>query len=139
MQKLAPSLWPTPLFKVVAFLTLNGNSLSAATDDTLVLVRWALRALRRMYRPGYAYAKAGTMLSELRPKGSAQASLFPSAGDPWKSERLMAAMDAANRKWGRGTLKVASAGTENHWSMRRDRKSPGYTTDWDGLPAVRAK
>jgi DNA polymerase V len=79
------------------------------------------------------------MLSELRPKGSVQASLFPSAGDPWKSERLMAAMDAANRKWGRGTLKVASAGTENHWSMRRDRKSPGYTTDWDGLPAVKAK
>lgn len=112
--------------------------LPQATDDTLVLVRWALRALRRMYRPGYAYAKAGAMLSELRPKGSVQASLFPSAGDPWKSERLMAAMDAANRKWGRGTLKLASAGTENHWAMRRDRMSPGYTTDWEGLPSVRA-
>lgn len=78
------------------------------------------------------------MLSEMRPKGSVQASLFPSAGDPLKSERLMVSMDAANRKWGRGTLKLASAATENHWAMRSDRESPGYTTDWDGLPAVRA-
>ena len=41
-----------------------------------VLVNWALKVLRRIYRAGYAYQKAGVMLSELRPKAMAQASLL---------------------------------------------------------------
>lgn len=36
-----------------------------ATDDTRVLTRWALRVLRRIYRPGYH--KAGIMLSNIVP------------------------------------------------------------------------
>jgi len=37
------------------------------SDDTRVLTRWALRILDHIYRPGYAYKKAGVMLSALEP------------------------------------------------------------------------
>jgi DNA polymerase V len=36
--------------------------LPEATADTRVLTQWAIRILRRIYRPGFGYHKAGVML-----------------------------------------------------------------------------
>ena len=107
--------------------------LPEAISDTRVLVMWALKGLKRIYRPGFAYQKAGVMLSELRPKAMAQASLFV---DPEtdRGQRLMATLDVINQRWGRGTLRSAAEGMEKPWQMRRQRLSPSYTTDWNGLP-----
>ena len=109
--------------------------LPEATADTRVLVMWVLKGLKRMYRPGFAYQKAGVMLSELRPKAMEQASLFV---DPEtdRGQRLMATLDVINQRWGRGTLRSAAEGLEKPWQMKRQRLSPSYTTDWDGLPMV---
>jgi DNA polymerase V len=30
------------------------------------------------------------------------------------------------------------AGELRQWSMKQERRTPGYTTDWDGLALVRA-
>lgn len=60
--------------------------LPEATADTRILINWALRGLRRIYRPGFAYQKAGVMLSELRPRTMAQASLFSDPEDGVASE-----------------------------------------------------
>lgn len=111
--------------------------LPEATADTRVLVMWALKLLRHIYRPGFAYQKAGVMLSELRPKAMAQASLFI---DPEtdRGQRLMATLDVINHRWGRGTLRSAAEGMEKPWQMKRQRLSPSYTTDWQGLPAALA-
>lgn len=111
-----------------------------ATADTRVMVNWALKVLRRIYRPGYAYQKAGVMLSELRPKTMAQASLFGAWGaDNLDGARLMATLDVINQRWGRGTLKSAAEGITKPWQMKRQRLSPGYTTDWNELPMVWAR
>ena len=84
--------------------------LPAAADDTLVLVAWATDVLRALFRPGYRYVKAGVMFDDLRPKGMVQGLLFdtiPAGADP-RREKLMALLDAANQKWGRGTMGVGS-------------------------------
>lgn len=112
--------------------------LPEATDDTLELVGWGLRILKRIYRPGFAYQKAGCMLSDIRPRSMAQASLFAPESDG-RSERLMAAMDAINGRWGRGTMRVAAEGVDKAWRMKRGKLSPRYTTEWSELPAVRAE
>ena len=111
--------------------------LPEATDDTLELVGWGVRILKRIYRPGFAYQKAGCMLSEIRPRSMAQTSLFVPESDD-RSERLMAAMDAINGRWGRGTMRVAAEGIEKAWRMKRGKLSPRYTTEWSELPAVTA-
>lgn len=109
--------------------------LPEATADTRVMVNWALKVLRRIYRPGFGYQKAGVMLSELRPKAMAQASLFVDP-DTDRGHRLMATLDVINQRWGRGTLRSAAEGMEKPWQMKRQRLSPSYTTDWEGLPMV---
>lgn len=113
--------------------------LPEATDDNRVLVRWGLKLLRQIYQPGFAYQKAGVMLSELRPRQQRQASLFPASPDAERAARLMASMDAINQKWGRGALRLAAEGSEQPWQMKREYLSPGYTTDWNELPGVLAK
>ena len=111
--------------------------LPEATADTRTLISWALKVLRRIYRPGYAYQKAGVMLSELRPRTMAQASLF---ADPVneRAKRLMATLDGINERWGRGTLRTAAEGMKKPWQMKRQRLSPSYTTAWESLPVVMA-
>jgi DNA polymerase V len=51
----------------------------------------------------------------------------------------MQTMDQLNQRYGRGTLKLASAGlgqTAQIWHMKQDFKTPAYTTDWANLLTV---
>ena len=50
----------------------------------------------------------------------------------------MTALDAVNRRFGSGTLFYAGAGIGQPWAMKRGRKSPHYTTDWEALLKVPA-
>ena len=112
------------------------------THDSRDISQAALLGLQAIYRPGYRYAKAGVMLLDLRPAGLVQQELAleddeADAGSP----RLMQALDAVNMRFGRGTVALASAGLagdRRQWSMKQERRTPGYTTDWDGLALVRA-
>lgn len=115
--------------------------LPVASSDTRVLAQWALRALRRIYRPGYGYHKAGVMLLNLTPKVNCQFSLFDAQGGAAdaRSEKLMGTLDDINRRYGRGVLRLAAEGVEKTWQMRRGNLSPGYTTSWEGLPVVSAR
>lgn len=113
--------------------------LSEATSDTRLLVAWALRILKRIYRPGYGYHKAGVMLMDITPRGNQQFSLFaPSSVASARSGKLMEALDGINQRYGRGTLRLAVEGVEKGWQMRRGNLSPRYTTDWNGIAKVLA-
>ncbi|MBA2660594.1 MAG: hypothetical protein H0U72_13970 [Nitrosospira sp.] len=48
-----------------------------ASSDTRLLVRAALFGLKRIYRPGFAYKKAGVMLISIAPASRRQLSLLP--------------------------------------------------------------
>jgi DNA polymerase V len=109
--------------------------LPEASDDTLWLTRVALWGLQRLYKPGYAYQKAGVMLMDLRDRTHAQGSLFTGNRD---TVALMGVMDRINARWGRGTLRSAAQGGGQSWRMKRERITPAYTTDWSGLPRVLA-
>ena len=101
------------------------------TDDTLRLTTIAKWGLKKIYRPGFAYQKAGVALMNLRDSGTVQPDLFSKARD---STRLMQVMDHINAVWGRGTLHSGAEGIQKEWKMKREQKSPGYTTRWDQLP-----
>ncbi len=110
--------------------------LPVATDSTPKLVNIALWALKQLYRPHYAYAKAGIMLSHLVPATGIQTDLFHHTQPTLKSDQLMQAMDSINRKMGRDTLKLASEGFKRPWKMKQGNKSPCYTTKWNELIKV---
>lgn len=111
-------------------------SFSPATCDTFTLAPAALQAARRIWRSGFRYSKAGIILHGLTPVDRVQSDLL-AAPEGARRRRLMDALDTINARFGRGALFSAATGTERDWSMRRDRRSPCYTTDLDDLPVVR--
>ena len=108
-----------------------------ATDDTLTLGRFVVLGLEHLYRPGFAYQKAGVMLTELGPRAQRQAGLFDHVSAIDRRTNLNAALDTINQRFGRGAVAVAGAGTERGWQMRRGNLTPAYTTDPSELPIAR--
>lgn len=112
-------------------------SLPSPTNCTIQIAQAALWLLDRVYKRGVYYMRASVMLDELVSEGGQQQELFGYSDQDSKSAKLMTAMDQINKKYQRGTVKLASEGIENRWAMRRAFKSPNYTTDWKSLPIVR--
>jgi DNA polymerase V len=129
--------------------------------DTREIIHTAVSALQGLYRPGFNYLKAGVMLADLQPQGQRQGELDlfgaqasqpeprlgtgPGAGAGTApgdgAGRLMGAVDALNRRFGRGAVMVASAAHQvrngDHVG-RQDRRSPRYTTRLDEIVVAQA-
>lgn len=109
-------------------------TLPSPTDDTRRLANVALWGLKQIYKPGYNYAKAGVMLSELVPAEGCQTDLFHhNIGSTTKTIKLMQTLDTVNKKMGKESLKLASEGFKKPWKMRQENKSQSYTTRWNEL------
>ena len=114
------------------------------SDDTRLLVKVALWALKQLYRPNFNYAKAGVILTELVPREGAQTDLFSTSAissiasdkQSTKSKQLMSAIDNINRKMGKESIKLASEGFKRPWKMKQENKSPSYTSKWDEVLQV---
>ena len=111
-------------------------SFLSGTNDTRILVQHALVLLRRIFRNGNRYVKAGVMLDAIEPRNKAQLGLFDSKRE--QSVRKMQAVDAANQRYGSGSVQVGSCGKRQQWRMKRRLLSQRYTTRWDELLRVRA-
>lgn len=106
------------------------------TNDTLLLTRAGTEAVERVYRPGYRYSKAEVLLMDLRQPGEFTDDLFAVA-QPLACDRLMSVLDEINGKYGRGTMRTATAPRTPDWGMRREMMSRSYTTRIDQLWRVR--
>ena len=106
--------------------------------DTREVLSIAQALCRAMHRKGYGYKKAGVGLLDLTHGDRQQPDLFAQI-DP-RSAKLMEVLDAANRKFGRGSMGFASAawhGRKPKWSMRQENLSPAYTQKWSEVLRVR--
>lgn len=112
--------------------------LPTPSDNTRQLARAALFGLRRLFRPGFAYQKAGVMLSELIPIAQRPRTLFDDTAAQARSQSTMRVMDSINRIMGEHTLHLLGEGLEKRWKMRRGHKTPNYTTRFDEIAIARA-
>ena len=144
----------SPFRKLPQYSKSHVQPLVRPSADSREIVGAALDGLKRIYRPGFDYAKAGVMLMDLSSAHQVQAELCfdagpgiepaPGAGqtahrDP---QRLMAALDAVNQRWGKHTMKLGSnrlnPQAPRGWVMKQERRTPRYTTLWEEMPFVRA-
>ena len=104
------------------------------TNDTLLMTQAANKALARIFRSGYAYSKVGVLLTNLVQADGYTPDLF--AEPPRRnSERLMAAIDQLNQRFGRGAVRVGTIWPGGRaWQMKREMLSPSYTSSWRELP-----
>ncbi len=106
------------------------------TDDLIRVVKNAKSLLRSIYRKGYAYKKAGVLLLDLIPKGAQQGLLFEEHGNPRQREFVDAVEEVAAR-YGESGAFLAAQGINKKWSMRREMRTPRYTTSWDEIPVLK--
>ncbi|HET6567967.1 MAG TPA: Y-family DNA polymerase [Rhodothermales bacterium] len=121
------------------FTNTGATALPVATDFTPTLIAAAQECLKRIYRPGLRYAKAGVVLLNLMPADAVQGHLF--CPEPPRHAALMQAVDGINRRMGTDTVYFAPAARDRRraWAARSDMKSPSYTTRWSDLPTASAK
>ncbi|KQN75028.1 Y-family DNA polymerase [Devosia sp. Leaf64] len=108
-----------------------------ATNDSLTLIKAARRAVDALWKPGFRYSKAGIITQDLVPPAERQRALFD-AMDHDKAAKVTAAMDEANRRWGRATVVPAATmggpRKQQTFTTKFDMRSPRFTTRWDELP-----
>lgn len=112
--------------------------LPRATDDTRLLIQWALTGLSRIYQPGLKYKKAGVILSGISSADIRQPGLTGLTPETVGPSPLMTLMDRVNQRYGRDTVRIASMGVDANaaWHMSCSRRSRRYTTALDELPRL---
>ena len=110
--------------------------LPSPTNSTIKIANAALWCLKKVYKPNVYYQKCGVMLMDLVSEGGQQLDIFGYTQNDEKSRVLMETMDKVNKKYSRGTIKLASEGINKSWVMNREFKSPNYTGDWNELPVI---
>lgn len=120
---------------------LQGGSMATyfdvPTNDSLVLVKEAIRLADELYKVGVPYKKAGVLLSQFVQEKQVQPALFEPAVNTIETG-LSASIDALNRRLGKGSVLIGSYLKTKDWESSRAARSPSYTTTWSDLVVVKA-
>ena len=115
-------------------------SLNCPTQDTFALLRTAQALLDSIFLAGYAYKKAGVIVSGIVPSDSAGTTLplFPDEQPAMenRNKKLMLIMDSINQRYGQGSIRMASENSSG-WQSNQGNLSPRYTTRWSDIISVR--
>ena len=114
------------------------------TDSTMTIVKYACEALKKIFKEGYQYKKAGVLLMGISPHEGIQPDLFefsPEKAD--KLHKLDTVIDTINQTQGKDTLILCSQqytrnghpDEKNAFAdmIRHDHRSPSPTTCWSDL------
>lgn len=116
--------------------------LISPTDDTRDFLHLAGELLKKIWKDGYRYAKAGVMLADFYDEGIEQLLLFTDAvvcdvkesTPAYRSNpALMSVVDEINNS-GKAKVFFAAKGLQQDWAMKRQLLSPPYTTKWAEIP-----
>jgi len=107
-----------------------------ATNSTQEMLHYALKGLKKIFRAGFLYKKAGVMLMDICPEDAVQGNLFDTVNRK-KHQNLMIVLDNINDRNGRNTLKYACMGDGKAWKIKQERLSPCYTTRLSDLPKTK--
>jgi DNA polymerase V len=111
-------------------------SLPYPTSDSALVIKYAINCVRRLYREGKQYKKAGIILLNIDKQQNSQMSFYTNIAQDNKRDVLMKVMDNLNQNMGGRTVYFAAEGVRRSWQMRRENVSPNYTTKWSDIPVV---
>lgn len=110
--------------------------LPRSTQSTVVLTKYALFVLERLYKQDFNYRKTGIVLSQLEAVQEIQPELF--SLDQGECFPLVDdALDLINTKFGSGSIRLASEGFSKTWKPKDNLAPPSYTTNLSELPCTR--
>ena len=112
------------------------TQLHVPTNDSMEIVKVAIKALESIYMGDCIYKKAGVVVSGTAPQEQTQLSLFDSL-DRGKRENINIAVDKVNSLMGKNKVHLAVQGNGRKWKIKQERLSPCYTTRFADILEVR--
>ena len=102
------------------------------------LTKYAITALKKIWREGYHYKKSGVILTAIYSNKDIQQNLFDTV-DHAKQRRLTQAIDEINQSQGPDAVHLAiQSDSFSKWNLRREHISPCYTTNIKDILIVKA-
>lgn len=108
------------------------------TNSTRELLKYSMRALDILFKPGFLYHKTGVMMLDLQPASEVQMGLFDEA-DRNKDQKLMRTLDEVNGSFGRDVVRFGTQEFNKKWKLRQEHLSKGFTTRINELPSIKKK
>jgi DNA polymerase V len=108
------------------------------TNSTRELLKYSMKALDIIYRPGFKYNKTGVMVMDLIPANQTQLGLFETDTNGAKEKATTVAVDAINKVYGCDVVRVAKQEFNTKWKLRQQHLSKRYTTRFSDLMKVKA-
>jgi DNA polymerase V len=110
--------------------------LDVPTNDSMEIVKTAIKGLESMYRGDCVYKKAGVIVGKIVHQEQVQLSLFDTL-DRDKRKSINKAVDKLNATMGRDKVKLAVQGSGRKWKLKQEKLSPSYTTRFTDILEVR--
>jgi len=112
--------------------------LDVPTNDSMEIVKTAIKGLESIFRNDCIYKKAGVIVGKIVPQQQVQLSLFDKL-DRNKRKSINRAVDKLNAVMGRDKVRLAVQGTGRKWKLKQEKLSPCYTTRFADLLKVEIK
>lgn len=97
-----------------------------STNSAIELSKFAIQALKKIFRKGIHYKKAGVVIMDFVNENDRQISIFENSNP--KHIELMKSIDLLNSQLGQQKIKLASQDIKKVWKMKQENLSNRYTT-----------
>ena len=106
-----------------------------STNSNIVISKYAIEGLKKIFRQGIDYKKAGVIVMGLNSINNYQYNLFEN--EDIKHQNLMRTIDFIQKKEGQSKIKLASQDLKKRWKMKQEKLSPNYTCKLEDIIKVK--
>ena len=112
--------------------------LQIKTNYAPELIKEAHLLLKKIYRKGLNYKKAGVILTQFQDQNSIENSLFEdNISTHEKNKKVSDTIDLINKKFGKNKIQLASVKANSQWQANKKMVSKRFTTSWDELLEIK--
>ena len=110
-------------------------TLTYASSSSITISKSAVEGLKKIYKKGIEYKKAGVIVLGLIPTDSNQLNIFEKENPKYNT--LMKTLDFIAKKEGVSKIKLASQDLKKIWKMKQTKLSSRYTTELNEIISLK--
>ena len=110
-------------------------TLPYGSNSSITISKYAVEGLKKIYKKGIEYKKAGVIVLGVIPKNKLQLNLFEKENP--KYQILMKTLDFITKKEGPNKIKLANQDLKRIWKMKQTKLSNRYTTELNEIIALK--
>ncbi len=106
-----------------------------STNSNIIISKYAFIGLKKIFKSGIKYKKAGVIVMGITSDKNYQMTLFEN--EKTKHKKLMKTIDFIQKKEGQNKIKLANQDLKKRWKMKQEKLSFNYTTKLDEIIMVK--